>query len=403
MRPRFIRFIAALAVPWAAATLSAAPNVEVVVNPSLYAGGAISAGLDQYLADIRTQGYNPILTTSAFATPADLRSHLTARRDGQGLAGAVFIGDLPVANFEINAHSVWSYESFPSDLYYQDLDGTWSDADADGLYDGHTGDVAPEIWMGRLLTHELTSLHPGRTEAGMLNEYFARNHAYRYGQLRISEDGLAYVDDDWAGATGESWSFALSLALSGNLTYVSDGATTVASDYKARLGQEWEHVLLCAHSNASYHHFKIGGSWTGGQVYNSDLTDLNPKVLFYNLFACLNADYSASGYMAGEYVFGSDSTLLAVGSTKTGGMLRFGDYFVPLGNGETFGDAWANWWAARAAGGFDTGEKDWHYGMTMIGDPLLVTQQYLPIPEPAAAALLLLAGPALARRRRAAA
>lgn len=375
----------------------ASTNVEIIVNNQLYTSGLISAGLNQYVQDLVVQGYNPTVTTTAFADESALRSHLAGRYNNDGLAGAVFIGDVHAAQFEIAAHGSWGYADFPCDLYYQDVDGTWADVNSNGKYDSHTGNVAPEIWVGRLLTHKLTSLHGGRTEAGMLNEYFTKNHAYRYNEMRVSEDGLAYVDDDWI-PWATSWANDLQLATSGTVTCISNGTTTNATDYKARLPQEREHLLLCAHSNPTLHAFKVSGS--SDYIYNSELEGLDPGVLFYNLFCCSNAKYTTSGYMAGEYVFGTDMGLLSVGSTKTGSMLEFDDYYRPLGNGALFGEALLDWWLARAGGGFSEYERDWHYGMTMIGDPLLVTQQYLPIPEPATLSLLALAATVLVRRRR---
>lgn len=371
------------------------PNVEVVVNGSLYAGGEIQTGLNQYLLNIRKQGYNPILTTTSFPDASALRSHLTSRYENDGLAGAVFIGDLPAAQFEIPAHGTWSRADFPCDLFFQDLDGTWSDADGNGKYDGHSGSVAPEIWFGRLLTHTLTTLHPGRTEAGMLNDYFIKNNAYRTGQLAVSNNGLAYIDDDWAHSI---CTCEFNSAVGGSVIVVTDGATTTSDDYESRLLTEYEHVLLCAHSTSSYHRFKIGYEETGGKTYNYELEAINPKVLFYNLYACSNARFTSDGYMAGEYVFGNDFGLVAVGSTKVGGMQNFRNYFHPLGEGDTFGQALENWWLETANYGFDGSEQDWYYGMTIIGDPLLVTQEY--IPEPASLSLLAVGGMVLLIRRR---
>jgi len=388
--------IAGLVTLCAVPTAVDGANVEVVVNSSLYAGGQITAGLNQYLQDITDQGYTPILTTSSFADPAALRSHLANRRATQGLAGAVFVGDLPIANYEIAAHSGWAEENFPCDLYYQDLDGLWIDGDSDGAFDIHAGAVGSEIWMGRLTTSPLVGLHAGRSEASMLNEYFTRNHAYRTGQLSVADNCLGYIDDDWI-VGGTSWAGIMRGAVGGLLTTVNDGATTTAVDYANRLQTEYEHVLLLAHSNANLHRFKIGDEWTGGDVTAAELEGIDPQVLFYNLFACSNADFAAVGYMGGEYVFGTDKGLLAVGSSKTGSMQGFSDYFDPLGAGDTFGEAWENWWQKRAAGGFTTSETDWLYGMTMLGDPLLLTQEY--IPEPASIALLA-AGAALILGRR---
>ena len=348
-------------------------NVEVIVDSSLYATGEITDALNQYLLDVRAQGYTPTLTTTAFANAAALRTHLANRYNTDGLAGAVFVGDVPVAQYEIAAHTDWAAETFPIELFFQDLDGTWTDGNGDGKYDDHTGETAPEIFVGRMVTSKLTGLHSGRTEAGLLNDYFAKNHAYRRGDLSTSTNALAYVDDDWA-PWASSWGGNMGAAVEGTVTIVSDAATTDAADYEAYLaGESYEHVLICAHSNASYHTFKSGD---GGKTYNSELQGLDPDVLFYNLFACSNAKFTTTGYMAGEYVFGTDAGLVSVGSAKTGSMQQFYNYFNPLGAGETFGDAWQAWFDGIANYGFSAYEKDWYYGMTLIGDPLLATQAY---------------------------
>lgn len=351
--------------------VSASQNVQVIVESNLYNSGLIDVGLNQYLQDITRQGYNPVLTTSAFSTSTALRSYLADYRSSSGLAGAVLIGNLPSFTFQAT-------ETIASDLFYQDLDGLWADTTGDGKYNSHTGNVAPEIWLGRLKTNNLVSLHAGRTEASLLNEYFAKNHAYRTKQLNLSNNGLAYIDDDWSGYWGNLWSSQLDAAVAGTVTKVDASDVTTAANYKSHLQAGYEHVLVTVHSNHTMHSFKIGDTWSGGTMYNSQLKALDPQVFFYDLFACSNANYTQSGYMAGEYVFGTNMGLLAVGSTNTGGMLEFSDYFNPLGQGKTFGEAWLAWFAARAAGGFSAYETDWHYGMTMIGDPLLVTQAFRP-------------------------
>ena len=360
-----------------ASVAAGAGNIEIIVDNSLYAGGQITDSLNQYVADLQAQGYTPTLTTIAFATAAQLRTHLANTHATSGLAGAVFVGDLPVFDYEIAAHVGWNYESFPCDLYYQDLDGIWADNDSNGKYDAHTGDVAPEIWMGRLTVSTLTGLGGGRTEAQMLNDYFDKDHSYRRRTLRVSEDGLAYIDDDWTPWATE-WSNALAASVSGSTTIVT--TNTVQSDYEYRLANEqYESALVALHSAPTYHTYKEGGDWTGEYTYSNELDALDPDILFYNLFACKNALYTATDYMAGEYVFGTDSGLLAVGTTKTGSMLEFEDYYDPIAVGETFGEAWLDWWLARAAGGFTQSEQDWHYGMTMLGDPTLMMQTFMAI------------------------
>jgi hypothetical protein len=386
---------------WGGVSLgSGSHNVEIIVNQSLYNSGDISAALNQYISDACDQGYNPILTPSTFTTAAEIRSHLASTYGSVGLAGAILIGDLPAEHFERNGQfddPCW-YERFPCDLYYEDLNGSWSDATGNGTYDKHTGDARPEIWVGRMTASPLTSMHDGRTEASLLNDYFQKNHAYRTKQLSVLPRGLAYIDDDWI-PYATTWANNLSASVTGGVTTVSSGVTTTASDYKSRILSEYESLLLAAHSSSGGHAFKIGSEWTGGSVYSSDIAGLDPQILFYNLFCCSNANYEATWYMGGEYLFGTSKGLVAVGSTKTGSMLNFDDYYDPLGQGKTFGQSLLAWWQAQASDGtYSNYYKDWFYGMTLLGDPLLLTQQY--IPEPATLSLLALGTLTLLRRRR---
>ena len=394
-------FAAAVAVALVlpAAAHAAGSNVEVIVNSSLYASGLIDASLEQYLADLRVQGFSPTLTTKSFPTPGHLKVHLAGKHNTTGLAGAVLIGDLPSEQFERydQFNSPGSYERFACDHYFMDLDGVWEDNDENEIYDTHSGDMAPEIWVGRLKVSPLVSLHAGRTEASLLNDYFQKDHDYRTAQLASNQNGMAYVDDDWRNLAA-GWAGDLAQSVAGHVDRIDQPATTTAADYLARLqSQQYESVLLAAHSSATSHSFKVGSQWTGGTVTSSELAAANPQALFYNLFACASGDFTRSGYIGGEYVFGTVRGLLAVGSTKSGGMLSDGPYYQALGEGDTFGQAFLDWWGAKAADGIDGGEQDWHYGMTIIGDPTLVAQHF--IPEPATLLMVALAAAAIARRR----
>jgi hypothetical protein len=378
----------------AAFAQAASNNVDVIVNNALYSGGSITASLNTYCSDLRAQGYNPILTTTAFASPDALRSHLAAEYNASGgLAGAVLIGNLPVQHYErynetFSGQSNVPYEKFATDLYYMDLNGTWSDSDHNGTLDTHSGSVSPEIFVSRMSTPQLAY---GRTEAELVNNYLAKDHAYRQGQIRLPQNGLAYIDNDWT-SSAASWGASLGKSVAGTVTIVSDPATTTSADYQNRIARAtspgYESVLLAVHSASDNHVFKEGNGQNDAPLYGYQIAAEDPQAIAYNLFSCSAGNYEAPMYLSGEYVFDYTSkALMAVSSTKTGGMLDYDNYYTPLGNGATYGQAYLDWWQAEAADGLSARDEDWFDGMAMTGDPLLRTEAYA-APEPSTFALL---------------
>ncbi len=379
-----LRLVTLLVCGFASPVVVAAANVEIVVNPSLYAGGEITASLNRYMTDLRWQGYTPILTTEPFASAESLRTHLYTRYSSEGLVGAVFVGDLPVAKFE-NAED-GSTAVFPIDLYYTDLDGTWWDLNENGHLDFHLAlsaevDVTPEIYLGRLTVSPLLSLDPSRTEAQLLNSYFDRNHAYRTGELTLPNNALMYVDDDWT-TFGQGWANAMKASVSGTVDVVLSTAITTADDYIDRIAAAtspgFESIFLAAHSNAVLHEFYHGGS-LNGRIYSNDLEEIDPQAFFFHLFACWSGDYQKQKYIAGEYVFGSQHGLLAMATTKKGGILveNGKQYYNAIGTGETYGEAFRRWMENAGTFEYDSFDRYWNYGLTLIGDPFLTAQHFI--------------------------
>ena len=335
----------------------------VLVNSNLY--NNIQAELDQYLLDVAADGFTVSVHTISGGTPPDLRAFLQGKY-GEGMVGAVLIGDLPIPWYEANCWDPVEHEEFPCDLYYMDLNGTWEDLDADGKYDEHFGNITPEIWVGRLTASPLT--YGGANEANLLQNYFVKNHQYRTGQMILNDRGLAFVDDDWEYWAG-SWGGNLGQSCSEVVT-ISDPNTTTAPNYAAQLPVNYESILLCAHSGPTTHWFKIpAGTWT--TIDYDEIVNIDPVAVFYNLFACSNARYVESNYMSGWYIFCQSYGLASIGSTKTGSMLEFAGFYGPFGNGKTIGESFADWFTTLGSDGYEIGEICWHYGMTLCGDPTL--------------------------------
>ena len=340
--------------------------VDVVVNAELYS--SIAAELSQYQADLVGSGYSVQIDTMRGTSAPALRTHLAGVSQ---LVGAVLVGELPVAWYERGWGGGPSGEEFPIDYYFMDLNGTWTDSDADGLYDGHSGNTAPEIWVGRLYARPLT----WDDEVRLMKRYFAKNHAYRIGELPLPDRGLTYTDDDWAGmdcCLGSVYS---------DMTLVEDGNTTRASDYRTKLTDGYEWIQVCCHSSPWGHTFKYSGGYAG-TVFNTEIYAIRPHAHFYNLFACSGTRFVEENYSAGWDIFQDADGLCAIGSAKTGSMLNFDGFYTPLGQGQSIGAAFKSWFTANGES-----DPDWFYGMNVLGDPTLKPHGnagYRPEPEPPA-------------------
>lgn len=343
------------------------PIVLVIINESILP--RIADSIEQYQQDLHNDGYDTVIFSSSGGTPFDLKTAIIRQYNQAkeaSLDGVILIGNLPVPWYEMD-DDFYGYAQFPIDLYYMDLNGEWSDTDGDGILDLHndgSGDRIPEIWLGRLTANTLNG-----SEEELLRKYFYKNHQYRIGNINANGNALLYVDDDWE-FYADGWKAEIDTS-ENFITTVAESHITSAEDYKFRLKQMNEWVIVAAHSSPFVHSF----SPAGGLVTNDEIQAIKPGSLFYNLFACSNARYTEENYMGGWYIFSEGIGLGAVGSTKTGSMLSFADFFNPFGDGKTLGESYKQWFISRAP--YDLNDRQWYYGMTLLGDPTLKKKQQL--------------------------
>ncbi len=349
-------------------------NMCIVVNADLYP--QISDSLNMLLFDLESEGYNVNLYTAYNdGDEVALRNLLISEWNTRSIEGAIFIGDLALAWYEMTEPVDWggAHVEFPIDLYYMDLDGNWIDSDSDGKYDDHTDSLHADIWVGRLLAHTLT--YWGADEVSLLNNYFGKNHCYRKGSLRLEDKALAYLDDDWHTA---GWECDVQLAYPAT-DAVTDIYTTTSDDYTDRLRESsnnrYENLLVTVHSSPYDHYFYDG---YGGYVlfHNYWIDQIGMQANFYNLFACSNCRHTASDCMGCWYIFQTDYGILAMGTTKTGSMLQFDDYYGPLGGGSSFGEAFKSWAIQNMETGAGEDSRAWFYGNLILGDPTLKISRY---------------------------
>lgn len=337
-------------------TLGGNRGGTVLIVVADYLTAPLSPQLAQFQSDIASEGWTVEMQSMSGGTAPDLRALLQSTPD---LDGAVFVGFLPCAWYE---DDLWGAEEFPCELFFMDLDGSWTDSDMDGLYDDHTGEVAPEIWVGRIDAH--TAFGP---ELPLLAEYFEKNHTYRTGSMGLNPGALAYNDDDWSyyGSCGLNDIYG-----SSGVTVVNSSSQTTAENYLYRLGEGYEFVHLMSHSCPWGHTFKIPGGMAG-TVMAPEISQVNPRTAFLQLFSCSNARWVEEGCLGNWYLYGTDYGLLVTGAAKTGSMLDFEQYYGPLGTGLTFGEAFREWWEYQAQGGFSSSQVAWFYGNALLGDPTL--------------------------------
>ena len=130
----------------------------------------------------------------------------------------------------------------------------------------------------------------------------------------------------------------------------------------------WERVTRdgCPFDVAVYYRDRYG---PGGHVTSANIQERDPPVFFYNLFACGSGRFTEDNYLGGSCIFNTTCGLITIASAKSGSMVNFEYFNAPLGEGQTFGQAYFEWWNAQAP--YPHGLRGWIYGMVLSGDPTL--------------------------------
>ena len=342
--------------------------IDIFVNEDLYP--YIEDDLNIFLLGLRLDGYTINLYTALETlSPVSLRNTLYDDWINQDIIGVIFIGDLAVPWYE--AYEPWdttNFVEFPCDLYFMDLDGDWGDSDSNGKFDSHYGALLADIWVGRLVPSRMH--YHGAAEISALQNYFQKNYRYRAGELRLDDHALAFIDNDW---NQSGWGFDVALAYP-STDSVTDIYETNKFNYVDHVQQEsdnrYEHVLICSHSSPFAHY--IYYDTIGYHLFhNFEIESYMMQAFSYNLFACSNSRYVENDNMGGWYIFETEYGLISVGSTKTGSMLCFDDFYWPLGEGVTFGEAFLYWTQVNIETCAGDHSRGWFYGMCLQGDPTI--------------------------------
>ena len=350
----------------------------IVITPDLYY--EIEQSLLVFQQDLIDDGFNTFVLLYDGVYPADLKLQIQTYYHLDEVINVVLIGNLPVAWYEM--FEDWNdngtqdpdedWVEFPCDLFFTDTNGLWGDVDEDGVFDFHIGEMHPEIGLGRIVAGNMNMVD--QTEKEILDAYFQRNHLFRDGIISSYNTSLAYIDDDWS-YWGDQYQQSMLLAYP-SVELVDDIEQTIANDYlNNRLISSYEMIQVHVHSGPESHYFYYNNSNSYQIVYNFQVADMYPNAHFYNLFACSNSRYTSDNNLGGLYIYCSDHGLATIGSTKTGSMLEFDDFYQPFSEDKTIGESLRLWWVDNVdTAAYSGWERAWFYGMIIQGDPSLRRQ-----------------------------
>jgi hypothetical protein len=345
-------------------------KILVIVTSEMYA--QLPDKIARYANDINdAYGCQVIMESVTGGNHIDIKNLILSHQTN--LDGAVLIGDIAVSWYEVeDDFEEYGYAVWPCDLYYMDLDGEWLDYNGNGIFDMHTGDLQPEIFVGRISTANMGKLW---SEVAGLEHYLDKNHKFWIGSTPVNQKfGLTYTDHDWV-----MWNdFKTDI----NYLYGSSNYDKIAwgedpcfgkSDYLNRLKDDrYEFIQLSCH--ASHEYLQM----SGGGFYSNEIFNVANEAIGYNLFCCSACNWtevspnSTRGFLGGVHAYNpNNSALVAVGSTKTGSMLNFYQFYIPLGEGKSIGESLKLWWINAYGTVHDFDVICWHYGMSIIGDPMV--------------------------------
>lgn len=176
----------------------------------------LEAEIARFKQDLIGDGYRvQTISVTPTDTPPTLKALIVAAcQANPGQVKAVtLLGNIPIA------YSGWvnpdghGPRPFPTDSYYADIDGTWTDSTrnsnntagnrswwvntpGDGKFDQNTTPSAVDLQIGRINFDNLPAFP--QSEVELMRRYLDKNHAYRHGQFTFNKGIYVGVTSDTA-------------------------------------------------------------------------------------------------------------------------------------------------------------------------------------------------------------
>lgn len=361
----------------------------VVVEAGIY--DQLTDSLNQYSIDVNGEGlYQVQFYLCNNCTKENIKQVLRLPR----VAGTLLVGELPVAWFHTPAVDSIPAESFPIDLYFMDLNGSWGEETQCNpefcsvrcpreilCFTSHSGpehEGDADIFFGRLTPPDYAR------RITLLANYFRKNHKYRSVGSSLPFRALNYLDfsseEDEGRAPGHNAQDIAKMTVKEGLVFdsivhqVAPPSYVSPDSYSSGLNNRYSYLILRAHSSPSSH--TIGDQSFGWER----VRDQKPPINFYQLNACSASQFTVTNYIGGWYLFQeSDYGLAVVGSTDEGGAADMSFFHETLSRQEDIGNAFKAQFETYLR---SPRSEFLQYGKTLLGDPTLkIISPVCPLPD----------------------
>lgn len=371
----------------------ATDEVALIIDKSVYE--ACESNILRYKADVEAQFpvHLKICHEANFESwePYQIRSYIQNEYNTNHINGVVLAGQIK--------YDTWKQSSGNqgiNSLYYEDLDGSFTDTEDDYYDDYHTwgSHTGPEVWCSWMRP-------PSNDSIGGLNAFLDKTHDYYTGGVSFNHSALIADSSDYdnniRGAYGYQYQ-SLSKLYGNNIDVLGEGSEPLrAWDYGEMLEKNsYEICDTFTHANAWYQCGDNGdiSSWyiKGMQQGGSIMT---------LIFGCHSADFAEapSDNIAQAYVFGSGIGQVSIGTSWSFGITEKYAIYDVLANGGYFGQGWFNLQKLvndpayiKQCYNNQVDVNRYLWGQNMIGNPFVYANYTPPVPEPSSILGLLIPG-----------
>lgn len=350
-------------------------EVALIISTSLYNSTGVATRLLQYKGDVeaRFPVHLTIYNGASFDsyTPQQMRSYIQNLYSTSGIKGVLLVGQIQYALWKNYAPG--ADDKGINSFYYEDMDGTFTDTNADGYDDLHDWGphIGPEVWCCWMRP-------PASNQVSALNAFLDKTHSYYTGGVTVNRRALIACHADYDGnIRGGFMMFDRLAALYGNNVDIDgEGSDLVVASDQVNLlnANRYEIYDPMGHANSTLQ------AWDSGYVYYTTAQSLTGGALMTFIYGCHSAAFNeaSSTNIAQAYCFGSSIGQAASGTSWNYGTEGKWYIFEELARGGCLGKAWMNmeiikntpqYMKDRYGQDFDANQHLW--GDTLIGNPFL--------------------------------